>query len=87
MKFITQAIPGIVLIEPDIHRDARGFFLEFYHAGKYRENGIAEDFVQDNLDLLHILEGYRNYVIGSQAQGGNIRHAPICQCKKTGIEG
>ena len=48
MKFITQAIPGIVLVEPDIHRDARGFFLEFYHAGKYRENGIAEDFVQDN---------------------------------------
>src|SRR5207244_5378443 len=32
----------------DVHADARGFFLETYHAGRYREHGIAGPFVQDN---------------------------------------
>ena len=48
MKFFRQSISGVCLIEPDIHRDARGFFLENYHAKKYKEAGIEEDFVQDN---------------------------------------
>ena len=48
MKFARQSIPGVCLIEPDVHRDARGFFLENYHAQKYKEEGIEEDFVQDN---------------------------------------
>lgn len=48
MKVLKQAIPGIIIIEPDIHRDARGFFLESYHAEKYGQAGIEENFVQDN---------------------------------------
>ncbi|HIF99411.1 MAG TPA: dTDP-4-keto-6-deoxy-D-glucose epimerase, partial [Myxococcales bacterium] len=48
MKILKQAIPGIIVIEPDIHRDARGFFLENYHAKKYGQAGIEENFVQDN---------------------------------------
>ena len=48
MKVFTQSIPGVCLIEPDVHRDARGFFLENYHAQKYQEMGIQETFVQDN---------------------------------------
>lgn len=51
MKFLGQAIPGIVLVEPDVHRDSRGFFLESYHASKYREGGIRDTFVQDNHSL------------------------------------
>ena len=51
MKFLDQTIPGIVLVEPDVHRDDRGFFLESYHAGKYREAGIEVGFVQDNHSL------------------------------------
>lgn len=35
-------------MEPDVFRDARGFFLETFHARKYREGGIPYDFVQDN---------------------------------------
>ena len=35
-------------MEPDVFRDARGFFLETFHARKYRAGGIAFDFVQDN---------------------------------------
>jgi dTDP-4-dehydrorhamnose 3,5-epimerase len=38
----------VVLVEPVVHRDARGFFLETYHRAKYAEGGIAAVFVQDN---------------------------------------
>jgi dTDP-4-dehydrorhamnose 3,5-epimerase len=42
------SIPGVLVIEPVVHRDARGFFLETYHARKYRAGGIDAVFVQDN---------------------------------------
>ena len=48
MKFIETALPGVLTVEPDVHRDARGFFLETFHARKYREGGIDAAFVQDN---------------------------------------
>jgi dTDP-4-dehydrorhamnose 3,5-epimerase len=48
MKFLPTELPGVVVIEPDVHRDARGFFLESYHARKYAEGGIPGPFVQDN---------------------------------------
>jgi dTDP-4-dehydrorhamnose 3,5-epimerase len=41
-------LPGVIVIEPDVHRDVRGFFLETYHADKYRAAGIDGPFVQDN---------------------------------------
>jgi len=48
LRFVTREIPGLIVVEPEIHRDKRGFFLECYHAEKYREAGIDVDFVQDN---------------------------------------
>lgn len=48
MRFVPAAIPGVVIIEPDVYRDSRGFFLETYHAEKYREAGIEGPFLQDN---------------------------------------
>ena len=48
MKFLPAAIPGVIVIEPDVHRDPRGFFLETYHTEKYQAGGIADVFVQDN---------------------------------------
>jgi len=48
LKFHPTELPGVLLIEPDVFRDGRGFFLETFHARKYREGGIAFDFVQDN---------------------------------------
>jgi dTDP-4-dehydrorhamnose 3,5-epimerase len=41
-------LPGVLVVAPTVLRDARGFFLETYHAGKYREAGITMPFVQDN---------------------------------------
>jgi dTDP-4-dehydrorhamnose 3,5-epimerase len=41
-------LPEVLLIEPTVHRDDRGFMLETYQAEKYREAGIERPFVQDN---------------------------------------
>jgi dTDP-4-dehydrorhamnose 3,5-epimerase len=48
MKFLPLAIPEVVLVEPDVFRDDRGFFLETYHKTKYGGAGLPEEFVQDN---------------------------------------
>ncbi|MBS1105653.1 MAG: dTDP-4-dehydrorhamnose 3,5-epimerase [Deltaproteobacteria bacterium] len=49
MKFIPTELPGVLIVEPDVYRDARGFFLETYGENKYREGGVDVAFVQDNL--------------------------------------
>lgn len=49
MKCEPTELPEVLVVTPDVYRDARGYFLETYHAGKYREAGIAASFVQDNL--------------------------------------
>lgn len=48
LHFQETAVSGVILVEPRVHRDDRGFFLESYHAEKYREGGIEASFVQDN---------------------------------------
>jgi len=49
MKFNSTPLPGVLLIEPDLFADSRGYFLESYHYEKYAENGIPGPFVQSNL--------------------------------------
>jgi len=49
MNVIETAIPGVLIIEPKIFGDNRGFFTELYHANRYAESGVATTFVQDNL--------------------------------------
>jgi dTDP-4-dehydrorhamnose 3,5-epimerase len=48
MRFTPTELPEVLIIEPDVYRDARGFFLETFQERKYREGGIAAAFVQDN---------------------------------------
>jgi dTDP-4-dehydrorhamnose 3,5-epimerase len=48
MRFSPTALPEVLVVEPDVHRDARGFFLETYRADHYRAGGIEAPFVQDN---------------------------------------
>ena len=48
MRVIQTGLPGVLVLEPAVHRDDRGFFLEAHHAAKYRELGIPGPFVQDN---------------------------------------
>ncbi len=48
MKVIETELPGVLIVEPTVHGDERGFFQETYHAERYAEAGIALPFVQDN---------------------------------------
>ena len=48
VKYIKTPLPGVLLVEPDVYKDDRGFFLETYHQKKYFAEGIAKSFVQDN---------------------------------------
>jgi dTDP-4-dehydrorhamnose 3,5-epimerase len=48
LKFLPTALPGVTIVEPDVFRDERGFFLETFNAARYREGGIGYAFVQDN---------------------------------------
>jgi dTDP-4-dehydrorhamnose 3,5-epimerase len=45
---IDTEIPDIALIEPEVHGDERGFMVETFRAGAWREAGAAADFVQEN---------------------------------------
>lgn len=48
MNVIATYIPDLMVIEPTLFEDARGYFYESYNADKYREAGIDTQFVQDN---------------------------------------
>ena len=49
MRITQTALPGVLVIEPRIFPDTRGFFFETYHREKYSQFGIVNEFVQDNL--------------------------------------
>lgn len=48
MKFTTTSIDGLLVIEPQIFTDSRGYFFESYSKTKFAEAGLDIDFVQDN---------------------------------------
>lgn len=49
LKCAELDLPGLMLIEPKVFDDDRGYFMETYHLGRYGEAGIDRPFVQDNL--------------------------------------
>ena len=48
MNFLETSIPGLILIEPKVWKDERGYFYESYNQKAFKEAGINENFVQDN---------------------------------------
>ncbi len=48
MKLLPTSLPGVVLLEVQVHQDVRGFFAETFHAEWMAQAGLAADFVQDN---------------------------------------
>lgn len=49
LKSIETGIPGLVILEPVVHGDARGFFMETWNASRYGAVGLPQHFVQSNL--------------------------------------
>lgn len=48
MNIIETKLPGVLIVEPNVFGDQRGFFVESYQKQRYQEVGIGPDFVQDN---------------------------------------
>lgn len=49
MNVIETGLPGLLIFEPRVHGDDRGFFMETWHARRYAEAGLPQRFVQANL--------------------------------------
>lgn len=49
MNIMEPDLEGVLVIEPALHEDDRGFFMETWNADRYRQAGIHGDFVQDNV--------------------------------------
>ncbi|MEI6739342.1 MAG: dTDP-4-dehydrorhamnose 3,5-epimerase [Gemmatimonadaceae bacterium] len=71
MKVERLALPELLLITPDVHEDARGYFMETYQRDRYVAAGILEMFVQHNVSMSH-----RGVIRGLHAQ-----RAPHAQAK------
>jgi dTDP-4-dehydrorhamnose 3,5-epimerase len=48
MRSLPTTLAGVLLLEPDVVADSRGFFVETFSRRRYQEAGVADDFVQDN---------------------------------------
>src|SRR5215469_1357204 len=73
MKVIPTEIPDVVVLEPVIHADSRGYFLETYNEQNFEAMGIADRFVQDNQSYSRrgVLRGLHFQV--ERAQGKLVR--------------
>jgi dTDP-4-dehydrorhamnose 3,5-epimerase len=51
MNRLETAIPGVIILEPKVFGDARGYFLETFSAARYEQAGVVGPFVQDNVSF------------------------------------
>lgn len=71
MNIITTPIEGLLVIEPQVFRDARGYFVETYNRQRYFDAGIEAEFVQDN-------QSYSSYGV---VRGLHFQRPPYTQAK------
>jgi len=74
MKVVPTEIADVVIIEPEVFTDQRGFFFETWHADKFAREGFTADFVQDNHSMSEMgaLRGL-HYQVPPRAQGKLVR--------------
>ena len=63
MKFEKGPLQDLLIIQPEIHQDKRGYFFETYNSQDFREIGIYSNFVQDNQSI-----SYKNVIRGLHFQ-------------------
>jgi dTDP-4-dehydrorhamnose 3,5-epimerase len=70
MQVIETKLPGVLIVEPDVYRDGRGFFFESYNARRFAEHGITDTFVQDNhsKSVVGVVRGLHYQVAPGQAK-------------------
>ena len=70
MEIIKTPLEGFLIIEPDVYKDDRGFFLEIYREERYNQAGITDKFVQENHShsVKGVLRGMHFQIQKPQAQ-------------------
>jgi dTDP-4-dehydrorhamnose 3,5-epimerase len=70
MRFIPTDVPEVIILEPEVFSDNRGFFMETYQVKRFAEAGISTNFVQDNVSGSHrgILRGLHYQIQQPQAK-------------------
>lgn len=74
MDIVETGIPGLVVIEPRVFEDDRGYFFETFQQERYREAGIERPFIQDNesRSVKGVVRGL-HYQLGDAAQAKLVR--------------
>lgn len=78
MKVIKTEIDGVLIIEPDVFGDHRGYFMETYSTKKYAEIGITNTFVQDNMSF----SANKGTLRGLHFQNEPMAQAKLVSCTK-----
>lgn len=78
MKITKTKLEGVVIIEPDVFGDNRGFFMESWNKKKMEEAGLFYDFVQDN----HSKSTVKGTIRGIHFQKGDKAQAKLVRCIK-----
>lgn len=74
MKVNKTEIAGLLVLEPDVFKDDRGFFFESYSKQRFENFGIPDDFIQDNIS-----KSKRGTVRGLHYQVGEKAQGKLCQ--------
>lgn len=78
MKILNTKLDGVLVVEPDIYGDSRGWFYETYNQKKYSDNGIQVDFIQDN----HSLSEKKGVLRGIHFQNKPYDQSKLVRCVK-----
>lgn len=81
MKITKTKLDGVVIIEPDVFGDNRGFFMESWNKKKMEEAGLFYDFVQDN----HSKSTVKSTLRGIHFQKGEKAQAKLVRCVKGAV--
>ena len=81
MKITKTKLNGVIIIEPDVFGDNRGFFMESWNKKKMAEAGLDYDFVQDN----HSKSTVKGTLRGIHFQKGDKAQAKLVRCVKGAV--
>ena len=81
MKFTKTKLDGVVIMEPDVFGDHRGFFMESWSEKKMEEAGLYYDFVQDN----HSMSSVKGTLRGIHFQRGDKAQAKLVRCVRGAV--
>ena len=81
MNFTETKLPGVVIVEPKVFGDRRGFFMESWSKRAFEEAGLFYDFVQDN----HSSSAVRGTLRGIHFQRGDKAQAKLVRCARGAV--